>query len=70
MGYCAPALGYVDFRLGGVRIGWIKSVWLFNSGFDKGSFKKIINFMAGPTPQPLFWKVILSSYVLISPADP
>ena len=40
MGYCAPALGYVDFRLGGVRIGWIKSVWLFNFGFDKGRFKK------------------------------
>ena len=39
MGYCAPALGYVDFRLGGVGIGWIKSVWLFNFGFDKGRFK-------------------------------
>ena len=50
MGYCAPALGYVDFRLGGVGIGWMKSVWLFNFGFDKGRFKKkkLWNFQNWP----------------------
>ena len=57
MGYCAPALGYVDFRLGGVRIGWIKSVWLFNSGFDKGSFKKNNKFYGRPPPHPYSGKL-------------
>ena len=63
MGYCAPALSYVDFRLGGVGISGIKSVWLFNFGFDKGRFKKINKFLGifkidrHPHPAP-----ILESY--------
>ena len=40
MGYCAPALSYVDFRLGGVGISGIKSVWLFSFGFDKERLKQ------------------------------